>query len=107
LKILGKEDCNCYKEKKRTEERIKPVNFVTISNNIVVHSHEDVIVLHIIMYLFQGNRTADLVHKLMNISDDPTLKEEVMTRTLILIHIYSNIDSRVGLLIFQLLVQES
>jgi hypothetical protein len=33
------------------------------------------------MCLFQANRTAYLVHKLINISDDPTLKEEVMVRT--------------------------
>jgi hypothetical protein len=28
-------------------------------------------------FFFQANRTADLVHKLVNIYDDPTLKEEV------------------------------
>ena len=33
------------------------------------------------MCLFQANRTADLVHKLMNISDDLTFKEEVMIRS--------------------------
>ena len=33
------------------------------------------------MCLLQANRTADLVHKLMNISDDPKLKEEVMIQT--------------------------
>jgi hypothetical protein len=30
------------------------------------------------MSFFQANRIAGLAHKLMNISDDPTLKEEVM-----------------------------
>jgi hypothetical protein len=34
------------------------------------------------MRVFQANRTADLVHKLMNIYDEQTLKEEVMLRTL-------------------------
>jgi len=33
------------------------------------------------MCFLQANRTADLVHKLMNISDDPTLKQEVMVQT--------------------------
>jgi len=33
------------------------------------------------MCFFQANRTADLVHKLMNISDDPNLKEEVIIPT--------------------------
>jgi hypothetical protein len=43
-------------------------------------SHEYEIALHIVMCLFQANRTAHLVHKLMNIYDDPDLKEEVMVR---------------------------
>ena len=45
------------------------------------------------MCLLQANRTADLVHKLMNIFDDPKLKQEVMIRTLenTIIHIYGNI----------------
>jgi hypothetical protein len=34
------------------------------------------------MCVFQANRTADLVHNLMNIYDDPKLKEEVMIETL-------------------------
>ena len=33
------------------------------------------------MCLFKAKRTADLVHKLMNISDDPNFKEEVMKQT--------------------------
>ena len=62
------------------------------------------------MCLLQANRTADLVHKLMNISDDPKLKQEVMIRTLenTIIHIYGNIANSgqyVVLLMLQLLVQ--
>jgi hypothetical protein len=62
-----------------------------------------VTVLHIAVYVFQANRTADLVHKLMNVSDDPTLKEEVMARTVEIIHIYGVTDnSSVGLFVCQL-----
>jgi hypothetical protein len=59
------------------------------------------------VYVFQANRTADLVHKLMNVSDDAALKEEVIARTVEIIHVYSVIgNSRVGLLMFQILVLE-
>jgi hypothetical protein len=44
------------------------------------------------MRVFQANRTADLVHKLMNTSDDLTLKQEVMLRTADLVHKLMNIS---------------
>jgi hypothetical protein len=52
-----------------------------------------VIVLHITMYVFQANRTAYLVHRLLNVSDDLTLKKEVMIPALEVTYIYSNTDS--------------